>query len=495
MNNSYIRVLLLAISLLLVSCGGGGGGGSQTGASTEPATVGLVITDAVTDEWDEARATITQVSLISDAGHEILFTGEKTIDLLSLREHVKLFVVKPNVKPGYYSKIRLQIKELVLVKNNDGTAPTLQPVKVPSNKVDLNPQGTFYIAPGSVVFASLDWDMEKSLKFTETCNSNTAAVKPTTTCLKHLIMRPVIFVDIGSKPAFKKGLVRLYGTVQSVATGFSSFRLCSDASPVPLPSAKNDEDFCVDVLVDDRTGIFDDEGAPRTIDTLAPADELTVFGWLRLTTGENGDPSPIPLPEGDVEPTKLQIKSIVVESGPEGTWEQIRGSLTTFVDPTNNTFGFDPDTGAATLLTAQLYPKSRVFRIDTEGDITEVLPPHAELKQDDRAQVDAVLVGSDGLNVALMLWRSVRDAETESIGGTISAVSLNRLTLHTLDGSGTQDVCTDFDTKVFLFSDAGLVEISVIELQETWPAVATGITPPGNGCLQADVIVAQASSM
>jgi len=478
MNNSYIRVLLLAISLLLVSCGGGGGGGSQTGASTEPATVGLVITDAVTDEWDEARATITQVSLISDAGHEILFTGEKTIDLLSLREHVKLFVVKPNVKPGYYSKIRLQIKELVLVKNNDGTAPTLQPVKVPSNKVDLNPQGTFYIAPGSVVFASLDWDMEKSLKFTETGSGK-------------WIMRPVIFADIGSKPAFKKGLVRLFGTVQSVATDFTSFRLCSTSGPAPLPSAETGKDFCIDVLVDDRTGLFDDTGEPRTIDTLAPAEALTVFGWLRLTNGEDGDPSPVPLPEGNVEPTKLQIKSIVVESGLEGTWKQIRGALTTPVDAVDNTFGFDPDAGqgydGATLLTGQLFAKSRVFRVDTDGSITEIFAPYALLTSGDRARVDAVPAGADGLNIALMLSRPAPTSET--LSGTITNVSLDQVTI-----DGTELVCTGFDTKVFLLSDAGVAEITVIELPVGSPAVATGITPAGSGCLQADVIVAQAAS-
>jgi hypothetical protein len=181
----------LMISMLLGSCGGGGGSGATTGVSAEPATVGLVITDAITDEWDEARATITQVSLIGDGGHEILFSGEKTVDLLSLREHLKLFVVKPGVRPGYYSKIRLQIKELVLVKNNDAAPPTLQPVKVPSNKVDLNPQGTFHIAPGSVVFASLDWDMEKSLKFTETGSGK-------------WIMRPVIFAKCRPWPRISR---------------------------------------------------------------------------------------------------------------------------------------------------------------------------------------------------------------------------------------------------------------------------------------------------
>ena len=68
MTRSFFGTLLLiAVSALVAACGGGGGGGGQSaGVSAEPATVGLVITDAVADEWDEARATITQVSLIGD---------------------------------------------------------------------------------------------------------------------------------------------------------------------------------------------------------------------------------------------------------------------------------------------------------------------------------------------------------------------------------------------------------------------------------------------
>jgi hypothetical protein len=331
------------------------------------------------------------------------------------------------------------------------------------------------------VFASLDWDMEKSIKFTE---PGKGADKDL------LIMRPVIFVNIGSKPAFKKGLVRMFGTVQSVATDFSSFRLCSATAPVPLPAPGTGEDFCVDVLVDGKTGLFDDQGEPRTIDTVAVSEELTVFGWLRLTHGEDGDPSPVPLSEGDVEPTKLQILSIVVESGSEETWKQIRGALTSPVDAVDNTFGFDPDAGQGyddtTLLTGQLYAKSRVFRLDDDGGITELFPPYALLASGDRARVDAVPVGADGLNIALMLSRPA--PVTETVSGNITDVSLGQVTI-----DGTKFVCTDFDTRVFLLSGTDVVEITVTELPLGGPAVATGTTPLGSGCLQADVIVAQAA--
>ena len=144
MYRTFLRVMLLAISLLLVSCGGGGGGGggSEAGVSTEPATVGIVITDAHTDQWDKALVTVTSVKLISDEGHQEIFSGEKEVNLLALREHVKLLAVKRGVRPGYYSKIRLEIKEQqkgehLLLIDEDATPPDEQWVKVPSSKVDL----------------------------------------------------------------------------------------------------------------------------------------------------------------------------------------------------------------------------------------------------------------------------------------------------------------------------------------------------------------------
>ena len=202
MHKIVIATLLLAMSTMLASCGGGGGAGSGSAAGAiEMATVGLVITDLSSEDYDHAWATITSVTLIGNDGHELIFSGNKKIDLLALRDHLKLFFVNRQVKPGFYSKIRLQVQELLLVKNNDGASPTEEYVDLVANgKVDLNPQSTIYVAPGSVVYASFDWDIDKSLKLTQTGSGK-------------IKMRPVIFVDIGTKPMFKKGLTRLFGTI------------------------------------------------------------------------------------------------------------------------------------------------------------------------------------------------------------------------------------------------------------------------------------------
>jgi len=470
MKKYIYGALLFAVSMLLASCGGGGGGTGAGVNNNEPATVGFVITDLSTDDYDHAWATITSVTLIGDDGHEQIFSGKKTVDLLSLRDHLKLFFVNKQVKPGFYSKIRLQVEELFLT--NDDTPGVETYVDLVANgKVDLNPQSTFYIAPGSVVFLSLDWDMEKSLKLHETGNGK-------------LKMRPVIFVNIGTTPLFKKGLVRLFGTVESVATDDTGFRLCSLSTATPFPSTDVLKEFCVDVSMTDKTGVFGSNGEPRPDKKVVVDEELTVLGLLRRS---EDSPVPTPLAGVEDEPTSFQIESIVVEAGALGTWKQVRGTLTSTVDPGTKTFGFDPNSGlvcpAVTVVTGQLFDQSRVFRVDGDGGITEVPSPYTVLDCGDRAIVDAVQVGTDGLNIAVMLSRPAVSPIADTLTGTIDSVSPTLVV-------GGSEVCTNITTKVYLLSSTGdVTESDPSKLTVGSPAVVAG-TDLGF-CLEADVIVSQ----
>ncbi|MGD8790303.1 MAG: DUF4382 domain-containing protein [Burkholderiales bacterium] len=499
MKKIFYGALLLAASMVLSSCGGGGDGGSSTGASTAPATVGLVFTDASSDDWDKALATITSVTLIGDAGQQQIFSGEKEVDLFTLREHVKLFLVKHGVNPGYYSKIRLQVKKLVLVKENDGAPDTLQDVKVPSGKIDLNPRDTFYIGPGTTIFVSLDWDMEKSLKLTETGSGK-------------WIMRPVIFVHIGTKPLFKQGLVRLSGVVQAV--GDLGFRLCSTPTPTPAATASASEEFCVNVLVKSNTGVFDSSGQPRTDQAVTVGEELTVLGLLRRTEDDHDDydddddddyeyhdhPSAFSKDDdGDDDDDgypKFLISAIVVEVGQEGTWDRIRGVLTTAVDSVTKQFSLDPDAGQgyddATVLTAQLFDQSRIFQLAENGSIKEITP--GDLLVGDTAAMDAVKLDPPGgsgqdLNVAVMLARPT--AVTETLTGTITSVSVLGDSMG-IDGGTTCVTTNNLTTRTYLLTDSGVTEINVTDLPIGGQAVVTAPRrdPPGIGCLDADVIVA-----
>jgi hypothetical protein len=436
-------------------------------------------------------ATITSVTLIGEAGQQQIFSGEKEVNLFALRDYVKLFLVKGGVKPGFYSKIRLQVKALVLVKlNPDGTTAKLQDVKVPSGKIDLNPRDTFYIAPGSTVFVSLDWDMEKSLKLTETGSGK-------------WIMRPVIFVHIGTKPLFKQGLVRLSGTVQAV--GDLGFELCSTPTAAATTSAS--EQYCVNVLVKSDTGVFDSGGVPRTDQTVTVGEELTVLGLLRRTEDDHDDydddtehhdyPSAFSKDDDgdDDNDPKFLVSAIVVEVGPEGTWDRVRGVLTSAVDGVTKQFSLDPDAGQgyadATVLTAQLYDQSRIFQLAEDGSITEITP--GALLVGDSAAMDAVKLDPPGasgqdLNVAVMLARPT--AVTETLAGTIMSVS--PLGEWIVIDSGVPCVTTNnLTTRVYLLTDSGVDEINVTDLPVGGMAVVTAPrrTLPGE-CLNADVIVA-----
>ena len=489
MKKIFYGALLLAVSMVLLSCGGGGGGSSTTG-STAPATVGLLLTDASSADWDKALATITSVTLIGEDGQVVLFSGEKEVDLFTLREHVKLFLVKQGVKPGWYSKIRLQVKKLVLVKENDGAPDTLQDVKVPSGKIDLNPKDTFYIGPGTTVFVSLDWDMEKSLKLTETGSGK-------------WIMRPVIFVHIGTKPEFKQGLVRLSGTVQAV--GDLGFRLCSTPTPTPTVTTSDSDEFCVNVLVKSNTGVFDSGGEPRTDQVVTVGEELTVLGLLRRTEDDDDeyehhdDPSAFAMhddgdDDGDEHP-KFLVSAIVVEVGPEGTWDRLRGVLTSAVDSVTKQFKLNPDAGQGyadgTELTAQLFDQSRIFQLAEDGSITEITP--GDLLVNDSAAMDAVKLvppGASGqdLNVAVMLARPT--AVTETLTGTIMSVST--LGDSIIIDSGVPCVTTNnLTTRAYLLTSSGVDEINVTDLPVGGMAVVTAPRrATSSECLNADVIVA-----
>jgi hypothetical protein len=477
MHKIVIATLLLAMSTMLASCGGGGGAGSGSAAGAiEMATVGLVITDLSSEDYDHAWATITSVTLIGNDGHELIFSGNKKIDLLALRDHLKLFFVNRQVKPGFYSKIRLQVQELLLVKNNDGASPTEEYVDLVANgKVDLNPQSTIYVAPGSVVYASFDWDIDKSLKLTQTGSGK-------------IKMRPVIFVDIGTKPMFKKGLTRLFGTIVSVAADDTHFLLCSLSAATPVTPGDVIKEFCVDVLVEPETGLFDAKGIPMTADKLEPKQEVTVLGLVRRAE-DAPDPKPSLSKDDDAAP--FQIVSIVVEGGSIDTWKQIRGVLTTAVDPATNTFGFDPNPGQGfpdpEVLTGQLFGTTRIFQLEHDGGITEIAP--GSLKTSDRATVDAVQVppavagDPTGLNIAVMLSRPFVAPLPDTLTGKITSVMPNLV----VDG---RTVCTNFTTKVFLLSATGdVTESDLSKLTVGSVAVVSG--NDDLACMEADVIVSQ----
>ena len=158
MLNKFVAATVMV--LFLAACGGGGGGGdsaSNTVSSGGTGSVGLLLTDGPTDDFDAVNITVVKAELLSDSGRFTIFEGEETVNLLDYRDDARIFSLHPSVPAGTYEKIRLTLSNIELVKCEDGAV--IQPIDVDTcintiadsdqprlkgnNKLDLNPQGDF----------------------------------------------------------------------------------------------------------------------------------------------------------------------------------------------------------------------------------------------------------------------------------------------------------------------------------------------------------------
>ena len=257
----FIRLLtvLVAATFALVGCGGGGGGdvaGSAAspapGITASNASVGVVFTDHPVEGYDKALATISGIQLIGDDGRVSLYDGPPvTIDLLALRDYQELFTVAEDVPPGVYSKIRLWLDDLQLVKVDDmGVEIEWTDVRLVANgKVDLIPQAPFAVVADSSLFITLDFDMKKSIKLTLSGKK------------KQPKLRPVIFVRISEFDTIGR-IARIKGVVDEIDTANSRFRLCETqrVSEVSITQPDSSPSQCLLITTGEQTSLFDDNG-------------------------------------------------------------------------------------------------------------------------------------------------------------------------------------------------------------------------------------------
>ena len=524
----------LAVSIFIVSCGSGGGDGgganssglNAPGGASGPATVSILLTDASSDDYDEAIATITSIVLIGEHGHQEIFSGSVMVDLLKLRNFVELLAVHDQVQPDVIEKIRLQLASLVLIKRDDQGGIEKEDVVdlVANGKMDLVPNEHFVILPGDKFYISFDFDMDRSLKIIETGNGK-------------IKVRPVIFVHIGRLPGFKAGLTRIFGEITRLAEDFSALQLCSSRL-VATPFGMHDEvdlpERCVKVMLDDRTGVFGPDGLPVRVGTLMIGDIVTIVGFLGLEDEEGEGPTATLLTLDDSRlmehdsdsdsdshsdsdsdsdsdggtrpPLDFVLRAIVIEEGPMGTFARIRGQLKSAVgmDDTYDFLvgpnqGFGPDT----MLLGQLYPTSRIFKFDG----TEIR--RQELAAGDGALVDGVLIlnepgelepaegeAVDTLRSAFMLVRlnDGPEPEEETLVGKI--LSIDEMDQLMRVATPTGDRCVLADEALILFlieNDEGGLDVikgTFDDLDTGLAIVAFGVEDIG-GCFDANFIVTQ----
>jgi hypothetical protein len=156
------------LAAVLVSCGGSGGG-ADTSSTRNTGSVGILLTDGPTAEFDVINITLREIRLLSDTGSS----------------HSELFALTTDVASGEFEKIRLLVDKIELIKlDADGNVYESHDVKLSGHgKIDLNPRGPFYITAGETLLIQIDIDAEKSLKIHESGNGKWH-------------FRPVIFVDV-----------------------------------------------------------------------------------------------------------------------------------------------------------------------------------------------------------------------------------------------------------------------------------------------------------
>ncbi len=519
-----------ALTLLLAACGGGGGGASTAPVATPPpdsqipdtGTVGVIITDASTEDFDRILATITSIELRGDDADAVIFSGEETIDLLELESFTELFAVADGVPAGDYNKIRLRLSELSLVRTDDmGNAIETINVALPGNgKVDLNPRQTFFVMPGSTLLLELDIDAHKSIKVTGTGNGT------------RYNFRPVVFVKIQEADDVAR-LARLHGTVEEIDDTTGEFVLCQTdfvSDPDDEDSDAHDDGQCLTVVSGEETGVFGADGEPADLSTLMVGDALTAIGTLRVsdesTAGGSGDSDSESDSDGDsdsdgsdddgdsdsdsesdsdgdsdsdsdagFDDDDLILDAAVIELGPLGTFERLEGVLTSDFDAATGTFTLMLDDGQGfgddSAVTALLQDGARVFDMDGMALDESALVEGAE------GVFDGVLMLSDTDPATLKTVLAVLDTPDDApdtLSGTILSVDPMGLSLMLSTDMGDRcvDVTDDADITLVTITDDGTDSdtVGLDALMAGMTAQLFGMEDVG-GCFLADTIRAE----
>lgn len=454
---------VIALAAVLVSCGGSGGG-VDTSSTRDTGSVGILLTDGPTAEFDVINITLREIRLLSDTGSVTIFSGSKTIDLLKMRSHSELFALTTDVASGEFEKIRLLVDKIELIKLDvDGNVDELHDVKLSGNgKVDLNPRKPFYLNAGETLLIQLDIDAEKSLKVHESGNGKWH-------------FRPVIFVDvIGDRQDNR--LVRLSGEADDVDPAEGTFELCGTR-------VNSGWDGCIDVDAT-QSSIFGTNGE-LMLSNIVKGDALTVIGFLRP---EDGSPR-IARHDDDYDHHNLLMEAVVIEVGPPGSFVSLNGIARSAPTDASATFDFEIDLGQGFVegqqIGVQLLDGTRIFsRNGEELDFKAIAV-------DTEATVDGVLMLSntapDALNAALVV---LDVSATTQLTGEIGALQATTLTLITAGG----DRCVAFhdDTDVFqitLLDDGTLAtRITVADLDSGQKIDVFGVEATG-GCFVAQSII------
>lgn len=363
-----VAVLVVALAWMLACSDGNDSGGA--GAAVGTGSVAVVMTDAPIDEFVQVLVRVTRIDLLGteDTRRETIFEGDQTFDLLALQNVSEPFAIAEDVPAGVYSKLRLELAEIELVRmNGAGGFESIFPPLPGGNRIDLNPRGGFEVVPGGLLAIRLDLDARRSIQLVEGGNGVYR-------------FRPQVFVeimdvDLPGRLILVEGLVR---TLEQAGDS-TEIELCEVELRRRTDSAVFNR-HCLTVFAASDVSIFDGSGLAVDLESIDPGDRLAVFGrfWI----------------ERDRDRDRLAVKAELIELGGTAAFLSLLGEVSGEYDAVTESLLVDLDPGQGfadpTALDVGIVPATRIF--SKGGDVLEI----ADLVLGTRVEVDGVLVLSSG---------------------------------------------------------------------------------------------------
>lgn len=365
LNRFAIVLLCSGLLGLATGCADSGGGASGGGATGR---VAVALTDAPTDEFIQVLVTVLRIDLLpgdDESGRETIFEGRETFDLLALENVSEPFAIAEDIPVGTYSKLRMEVAEIELVRMLAGGATQSVFASLPGGRrIDLNPRGGFEVRPGDTLAIQLDMDARRSIHIVGTGSGRYQ-------------FRPQVFVDIMDATRLSR-LVSVEGVVAEIDDPSDPLRLrvCEIAVEYRDHDRRSDE-HCLTVFVDTGTSIFDESGLSISRDEIRVGDRVAILGHFAE----------------DAE-SRFAIEAEVIELGGPGTFMTLTGVVSGAYDEPSETIVIELDSGQGfvegTSLEVSLAEGTRVFtRAGEELDPTEITEAA-------RIEVDGVLLLSSG---------------------------------------------------------------------------------------------------
>ncbi len=464
------RILALAIATALIAACGGGSGSSN---SAPTGSVTITMADAPVDGYSQVIMVISQIRLLSDGGQDVLVLDEpKQVDFLALSNFSEV-LTKREVIAGTYSKIRLILDSLTLVKTDAaGNVTQTDDVKLNGlQKIDINPQGTFQVRGGEDIIVNVDLNLDRSIHIVTTGNG---AVK----------FRPVIFASINTEPAFDK-LFRVEGTVDSIDGNATTLNVC-DIRRVSDDGARapNPKDICVFTDPNTDTSYFDAESNPLSngFDGLAVNDLVVIYGKF------------------DPAASTDTFVPAVIAMGSRDTFARERGVSSEFVADANDasapgTMNLDEVNSACSSTPAQrvvsVAGSTAVFSEDADGNAAQISRESIERCRATETEGSVVYRGAaDEFLRAFVVLQGVPVIAEEELVGSLASNGQGQYTLTpTTPGTDQCVVVGDATAMTQIETVDGTATVTQLGTVPLGLEVSVTGTRDANNCLAATEVI------